>query len=67
MTVRTCPSCGLEEQRGVDAGGRPTVNLDPTTGLCVNCTVTAAMGPKSFPLEPAPFDGRAAAAGMDKD
>jgi len=31
MTARACTGCGTPEQRGFDAKGRPTVNLDPST------------------------------------
>jgi hypothetical protein len=63
MTVRVCLGCRLPEARGVDAAGRPTVNLNPLTDLCVTCTVSAALEAKQgWPAEPLPFDARAAAA-----
>jgi len=48
MTARACTGCGTPEQRGFDAKGRPTVNLNPLTGLCVTCTVKAAVTRTSF-------------------
>lgn len=36
--MRACPGCGkAEERRTVD--GREVINLDPTTGRCVECLV----------------------------
>lgn len=48
MTVRACANCGVPEQRGQDAKGRPTVNLSPLTNLCIECTVADASGSHTF-------------------
>lgn len=60
--MRACLGCGLPEQRGKDLQGRPTLNLNPINGLCVHCTITAAVEAKGFPPEPEPFDPKCAAA-----
>lgn len=66
--LRRCPDCGLAEERKVDKRGHALVNLDPTTGRCLRCTVTAAFNARPRLLEDAarltsvPFDARAAAA-----
>jgi hypothetical protein len=78
MTDRRCANCGTPEQRGIDGNGRPRVNLNPLTGLCVKCTVSAATGRRTFhsrrddrkgeviDTKALPFDGRAAAARNDE-
>lgn len=48
MTVRTCPTCGTPERRGVDDKGRATVNLESSTGLCLDCLVKAAADGRTF-------------------
>lgn len=48
MSPRACVDCGAPERRGVDEHGRPTVNLDPTTGRCLACIVKAAAAGRSF-------------------
>jgi hypothetical protein len=67
MTARVCLGCQVPEQRGVDANGRETVNLNPLTDLCIECTVivTKEQGPYQAPA--LPFDARAAAAGKDAE
>lgn len=63
MTERACKSCGAAEQRKLDAKGRELVNLDPVSGLCVNC-LSKSIGPK--PMDPEPFDAKLAQAGRDE-
>lgn len=68
MTDRTCMGCGLPEDRRLDAKGRPTVNLDPSTSLCVDCTIRESGKPKGFPeldAKDLPFDSAAARARND--
>lgn len=60
--MRRCPSCGKEEQRELVKGWW-SVNLDPTTGLCVDCLVKSKPA-KPMPSEP--FDSKRAAAGRDE-
>lgn len=48
MTERACSTCGTPERRGTDSQGRSTVNLNPLTGLCLQCTVKQAVGARSF-------------------
>ena len=83
MTPRVCGSCGVPEARGLDGGGRETVNLNPLTGLCLDCTVAVAMNTQAPDPEPievemsipfdrddpedAAFDARAAAANDRED
>lgn len=66
MTHTSCPDCGLSLDRGVDEKGRPTMNLSPLTGQCVQCLGKAALARHVFESEePAPFDARAVAARND--
>jgi hypothetical protein len=45
--VRTCPDCGVIEQREQDR-----VNLDPVSGRCVPCLIAyAKAGFKSMPSD----------------
>ena len=46
--MRTCPDCGVPEQRTTDERGRPVVNLDPFTGKCVACLTKAAATSHTF-------------------
>jgi hypothetical protein len=67
---RQCPNCGLEERRGKDDRGHPTLNLDPTTGNCLECLIALARETRSFQsprvLDGGPFfDARQRAAGTD--
>lgn len=67
--MRACLSCGVPEQRSTDGKGRPLINLDPSTSLCVDCTIRAAERPKGFPeldAKDLPFDARSAAARNDQ-
>lgn len=68
MASRTCPDCGAEEIRKADKQGRTTsTNLDPISGLCVDCLVKmhTTFTSRRMP-EALPFDGRAAAARNDE-
>ena len=51
--VRTCPTCGVAEQRWV-VGNVDYVNLSPLTGNCVACLVklTKEQGPLPKPARP---------------
>lgn len=69
MTPRACLSCGVPEQRSTDGSGKPLLNLDPSTSLCVDCTIREAAKPKGFPeldVKDLPFDSKAIAARNDQ-
>lgn len=44
MSERRCanPTCDVREQRATTRDGRPTVNLEPASGLCLTCLVARA-------------------------
>lgn len=46
--VRRCPDCHVEERRERDDRGHERVNLDPTTGRCVDCLRNAAAQAHTF-------------------
>jgi hypothetical protein len=67
-TPRACRACGESERRWRDKRGRRHVNLDPVTGLCVDClsnraSRSAALARRA--ARPDKFDARAAAARND--
>ncbi len=65
MTTRTCPVCGVPEQRQKDTFGREQTNLCPFTDKCIGCLVKAV---KVKPLpEPEPFDPKRAQCGRDAE
>lgn len=43
QNTRVCPNCQTPEVRAV-LDGRPTVNLDPITGCCVECLIGVGEG-----------------------
>ncbi len=68
MSLRACPKCGTLEQRGIWQG-KPWVNLDPISGLCIDClasSVGAFQSRRDAANVPA-HDARMAQAGKDSD
>lgn len=76
--MKTCPDCGLPEERKKDARGREVTNLEPLSGRCLGCLGREALKRHTFhsrredrkgqviDTKDLPFDGRAAAARNDE-
>lgn len=61
--MRACPECGTPEERKQDSSGMDLVNLDPFTGLCLDCLVRRVRnGWLTWPKPEGPRDFARAAA-----
>jgi hypothetical protein len=61
-----CAQCGRQQERWRDkVAQREHTNIDPFTGLCVDCLI--AYSRKEKPAEAEPFDHKRAAAGGDRE
>lgn len=69
MSERACATCGKPEERKLNAfGATASLNLNPITGLCVDCEVNAAAARHTFPRTVRavePVDSKAKAARND--
>lgn len=57
--MKRCVTCGMQQERWRDKGGREKTNIDPISGKCIDC-LAKDKGVK--PDESQPFDAKQAAA-----